>query len=176
MAMNRSGEWTPGLAKKLTDGDTMAQVRDVLLGRAEIRMFEHLIDCSAAPYVPLNKMDIDSHKRSGELRWDPKNFRLYRSKKQKKDGSITGYELQNELKDKPVLNANVLDYLLAHKELIPRDWVGRSVFFWGTIYLMGGTPVVRCIQQIAGVWDQSFRWLSRDFSAADPAIMLHVAK
>jgi len=32
------------------------------------------------------------------------------------------------------MNANVLDYLLAHPELIPEDWKNKYVFFWGTIY------------------------------------------
>lgn len=34
-----------------------------------------------------------------------------------------------------VLNECVLEYLLAHPELIPENWKDKRVSFWGTIYL-----------------------------------------
>ena len=48
--------------------------------------------------------------------------------------SITGYDLIKILENKPVLNATVMDHLLAHQELIPMELEGEKIFFWGTIY------------------------------------------
>lgn len=75
--------------------------------------------------------------KGGKFIWGPSRVSLYLSERQK-SGPYAGWQLEDELKDKPVLNANVLDYLLAHPDLIPEDWKGKRVYFWGTIYQVEG--------------------------------------
>lgn len=59
-----------------------------------------------------------------------------------------------ELEDQPVLNANVLDFLREHPELIPDEWKGKFTFFWGTIYRhRDGDLYVRCLYWDGGRWD-----------------------
>ncbi len=43
-------------------------------------------------------------------------------------------DFRNEVFTLSVLNSAVLDFLLAHPELIPEDWKEKEVSFWGTIY------------------------------------------
>lgn len=84
------------------------------------------------PYV-LEGWKVESHKEEAFQR-DPSKITLYLSEGQKQRGRVQGFKLRKELENQPVLNANTLDYLLAHPELIPEEWKGKQVCFWGTIY------------------------------------------
>ena len=110
-----------------------------------------IIDCDKDPFCP-EGWTVEEHKKGGKLEWNPKNISLYLSENQR-NGLIKGNELHKELKDKPILNANVLDYLLAHPELIPEEWKGKYVFFWGTIYRDSVSDLdVRCLCWGGGRW------------------------
>lgn len=110
-----------------------------LKNRARVHVVgNHVIDCSAEPFIPDN-WKVEEHTKAGDFTWDPNTVTLYLSKHQKnrlvfRHRSIRGHGLRDELKGKPVLNACVLDYLLVHTQLIPEEWKGKNVFFWGTIY------------------------------------------
>ena len=70
----------------------------------------------------------------------------------------------------PVLNANVLDYLLAHRELIPEEWKGNAIFFWGPIYrLSGGDLCVRCLYWDDDAWHWGYCWLDDGWGGYYPA-------
>jgi len=132
---------------------------------------EHLIDCDADPFVP-DGWSVEEHKKGGLVKFfDPSKFSLYLSKKQEK-GYITGNDLRKELSNKRVYNANALDYLLAHTEIIPEECKGKAVVFWGTIYRdADGRLSVRYF-----CWDGSechwgYDWLDGDFDAGRPAIL-----
>ena len=56
---------------------------------------------------------------------------LHLDKGQQNGKWIVGNALRKVLAGKPVLNANVLDYLLANSHLIPEEWKGKATFFWG---------------------------------------------
>jgi hypothetical protein len=171
MAMNRVGGWDGALVKALSTGSKLADVRDVLLGRSEIKPVKHTIDCDADPFLP-EGWKVESHKKNGKLEWDSEKIQLYLSAGQKDGKSIEGNELQKELASKPVLNANVLAYLLAHPELIPEEWKGRVIFFWGTIYRFSdGSMCVRCLCWSDGWWGWDGRWLGSDFYDSNPAVL-----
>ena len=127
-----------------------------------------IIDCDKDPFCPKDWI-VEEHKKGGKLEWNPKNISLYLSENQKKDW-IKGNELREELKGKPVLNANVLDYLLAHPELIPEEWKGKYVFFWGTIYRdSDGSLNVRYLGWNGERWNWSFNWLDNVWYDVCPA-------
>ena len=70
------------------------------------------------------------------------------------------------------MNANILDYLLAHPELIPEEWKGKYIFFWGTIYrLSDGRLCVRYLIWNGSEWDWSYDWLDDDFNSDSPAAL-----
>ena len=70
------------------------------------------------------------------------------------------------------MNANVLDYLLAHPELIPEDWKNKYVFFWGTIYrYSSGGLCVRYLCWNGSKWRWDGNWLAHDFYSAYPAVL-----
>ena len=130
---------------------------------------KHLINLDEGPHVP-NDWKVEKHIRDGQFEWDPLKVALYLSESQQDGKGIRGDELQKELMDKPVFNANLLDYLLVHPELIPEEWKGKLVFFWGTIYRhVDGYLRVRCLRWFDDGWHWHFSWLDHDFHGSDPA-------
>jgi hypothetical protein len=138
----------------------------------KVILTKHVIDCDAYPFLP-DGWKVEEHQKSGQLEWDPAKVALYLSPKQQNGKVIEGHKLRKELKGKPVLNANVLDFLLAHPELIPDEWKGETVFFWGTIYRgSGGALYVRCLSWNVGQWYWHSRWLENDWHDNNPAALL----
>jgi hypothetical protein len=116
--------FTPDHITKLRQYKELAKIKDVLDGYAEIKPIEHLINCDANPFVPRG-WKVEEHKKSGQIKWDPAKILLHLSKNQKGGKVINGNNLRKELENLPVLNANVLDYLLANPHLIPNKWKGK---------------------------------------------------
>lgn len=164
----RRGGWTNAEIKSLCEGDILAQVRKVILGRAEIKPLLYLIDCDVAPYV-LDGWKVEEHLKGGQYQWDPSKTQLYLSKKQK-GGVVEGNKLRQELAKQPVLNADVLDYLLQNPQLIPEDWKGKYVFFWGTVYRNSrGNLYVRYLYWRGDEWRWVYNWLDNNFNNNNPA-------
>ncbi len=133
----------------------------------------NIIDCDKDPFCP-DWLKVESHKKGGQLVFDPSKIELYLTDRQK-TGWVNGTDIQKELADKSVLNANVLDYLSAHTELIPEDWKGKYIFFWGTIYRHSDDGLfVRCLCWNGGQWRWFDRWLGREFDGQYPAAVSQV--
>lgn len=175
LAARRAGATNADL-KRLSEGETFAQILPVIRGLGEVTITKHIIDCDADPIVP-DGWEVVEHQEGGQFEWDSAKVALYLSDKQK-SGVIEGNELRKELKSQRVLNANVLDYLLAHPHLIPEEWRGKLVFFWGTIYWgtiyrsAHGSLYVRCLLWRGDGWRWNGRWLDDDFSGGGPAAVL----
>jgi hypothetical protein len=120
---------------------------------------EHLIDLDADPFVP-NSWSVVEHQKGGQFKWDASTVSLCLSKKQQSSKWIEGHKLREELEGKPVFNANLLDYLLKHPRLIPEEWKGKYVFFWGTVYRSSrGSLYVRYLCWDGDRWDWDYDWL-----------------
>lgn len=164
----KNGEWwTNGCVKKLCEQKgLLGQVLDVLLGYAEIKLMENIIDTSADPFCP-NGWKVEEHLKAGKLAWNPAKVRLHLDPGQQ-NGKCEGNKLRKALKSQPVLNACVLDWLLAHPELIPEEWKDEYIYFWGTIY-RNGDLCVRYLYWDGGAWGWTFGWLGCDCYGNDPA-------
>lgn len=184
-AFNRNGFVSLDEIKALTKGDFLGRVRNVQLGLAEIKPIEHAIDLGADPFLP-DGWSVEEHqkgsvakleRRGDDLYLDGKKIEFWLSKPQKKGNSIMGNELRKELAKMPVLNANVLDHLLKHPQLIPETWKQdadgntRYIFFWGTVYRdSGGSSLcVRCLYWYGGAWNWGLDWLGHDWDSGRPA-------
>jgi hypothetical protein len=147
----------------------LREFKGVLAGTAEIVVVRHVIDFDANPFVP-EGWTVEEHIRGGQPEWDPTKVALYLSEGQQDGKWIRGHQLREELKGKPVYNANLLDYLLAHPELIQKEWKGKPVFFWGTIYRSpDGNLHVRSLDWRGDGWFWDFRWLGSGFHGSRPA-------
>ncbi|EKD56250.1 MAG: hypothetical protein ACD_58C00247G0001 [uncultured bacterium] len=175
-AMNQLGDALENAGFSTDDVTRLKQfsnlkgLKDILYGKAEIKYLEQLIDCDSMPFIP-NGWSVKDHKKGGFFKFDPAKISLYLSKKQNK-GSVGGRDLLKDLADKLVINANVLDYLLAHPELIPEEWKGKFVFFWGTIYRdSDGDLHVRCLNWDGSKWIWIYGWLDYNFYSGSPAAL-----
>lgn len=164
--------FSPDGITKLKQFKNLPSILDVLYGKAEIKYPEYIIDCDAAPFIP-EGWTVEEHKKGGIWKFDTSRISLYISKDQK-NGNIVGNEVQKELKGLAVMNANVLDYLLAHPELIPEEWKrGKIILFWGTIYRdSAGELSVRNLSWDGGRWYWSYCQLSRYLNFSSPAALI----
>lgn len=178
LAFRRNG-WTNADVKKFSEGDLAAKLLSVIRGFADVVVVKHIIDCDAEPFLPEilpERWEVESHKKGGSLEWNPTKVRLHLSPSQQGGKCIKGNRLRKELENEPVLNANVLDFLIKHPELIPEEWKDKCVFFWGTIYRnSGGLLYVRFLDWDGGRWYWSYGCLGGDWSGIYPAVCSQVS-
>ena len=161
----------------LCEGENLANVRRLRQGRVLLTVPEHLIDCDVQPFVP-NGWTVEEHQKGGQWKFDPKQVEFFLASGQKGGKVIEGNKLRKELAKKPVLNANVLDYLLANPHIIPEEWKKdgqgntRYIFFWGTVYRdSDGGLFVRYLFWYDGRWLWSDYWLDFGWVVSDPAAL-----
>lgn len=147
----------------------------VLDGTHKVVPITHCIDLGVDPFIP-DGWTVEEHRNGGIFEWDASKVELYLDDAQKNGGRIVGAELRKRLASKSVLNANLLDFLLAHPHLIPDSWKRdgqgntRFICFWGTIYRgSGGSLSVRYLYWNGGRWDWGAGWLLLDWDDSDPA-------
>ena len=144
-----------------------------------VEIVEHVIDCDVDPFVP-SGWTVESHTKGGQFAFNSARIKLYFSRNQQDGKVIEGNELRKELANEHVLNANVLDYLLAHPKLIPEEWKKdkrgntRYIFFWGTIYRSRDNLYVRSLYWSDGVWVWYSNWLGRGWHDGYPAAVLAI--
>ncbi len=167
---------TSELAQRVIDsrGNKLAkEVVEFIAGNEVVEVATSLIiNLAAEPFIPQG-WQVEEHQTGGEFEWDPGKISLYLSERQQGGKVIQGHKLREELKDRPVLNANVLDWLLTHRQCIPAEWKGKWVFFWGTVYRSsGGILCVRCLYWRGGRWRWRYYWLDDHWVAFSPALVL----
>jgi hypothetical protein len=173
MAFRREGSWTNEQIKRFCElRGLLSQVLEVLEGRAEIKPMEYVVDLDAAPFIP-NGWTVESHKQGGQWKYDATKVSLYLSEGQKGGKRLVGTKLREELESLPVMNANLLEFYLAHPHLIPEEWKGEYIFFWGTVYRdADGDLYVWCLFWNGERWYWGCRWLEDDWAGYDLAVLL----
>ena len=160
---------------KLRSFADLAALKSVVKGLAEIVVAKYIIDCDADRYLP-DGWKVESHKKGGSLEWDSTKVRLHLSSNQQNGKCIEGNKLREELANESVLNANVLDFLLKHPELIPEEWKAKYVYFWGTIYrISDGSLYVRFLSWDGGRWCGHYRWLDDSWGSVSSAACSQVS-
>ena len=168
MAFRRC-RWTNAEIKEMSKGDFLKGVRQVLMGIREIMPIQR-VDLDANPRCPAG-WSVVEHRKGGKIH-PAMIVGLYRSQQQLGRKRIVGSELRKELADKPVLNANLLDFYLANPDQIPGHWKGKRVFFWGTIYRdSDGQECVRYLYLLDGQWAEYWRWLIYPWESGLPALV-----
>lgn len=162
-----------GLLADLRDCPDLARVdRDAVRKELGLPSLPHVVDLDAAPFCPEGWTVIE-HRKGGQFTWNPARVELFLAEGQRGGGSIAGHELRRVVAGENPFNANLLDYLLAHQELIPEGWEHKVVFFWGTVYCGDdGAPCVccRCLCGDAdGRWKWDYVWLGNRWRGANPA-------
>lgn len=175
-AFEAAGFTTVELTRLGQNRGWLRKLKELTNGCAEIALVTHEIDCDADPSFPEGGEGgiVEKHQCMGKVSWDFRKISLHLEYEQKKEvGCIGGHALREKLESQPVLNACVLDYLLEHTYLIPEEWKGKTVFFWGTIYRhRNGDLYVRCLFQDFGKWKGAFQWLRTHHFSYRPAVVL----
>lgn len=168
-------EWWLNQATEVRDRFMGEDFRAVIKGTSQIVVVKHIVDLDADPYIP-EGWEVAEHKKAGQFEWSPNKVRLYLSENQKDGKWIKGEKLQPEVAAQSPFNANLLDFLLAHPELIPEEWKGKAMFFWNTVYRSAdGRLCVRCLSWGGDCWYWSCGWLGDAFDSSSPAACSQVS-
>lgn len=148
------------LGKSLSFKDVMEMLQRIHDGEfGQLGVPVNIIDCDANPFIP-DGWKVEEHRYGGPFKWDTAQVQLFLAEGQQNGKTMDGNRLRKDLAGKPVLNANVLDYLLANPHLIPEEWKGKTIFFWGTVYRdSDGYLCVRCLRWNGDRWDWDYHWL-----------------
>ncbi|MDO8512343.1 MAG: hypothetical protein Q7S57_03655 [bacterium] len=150
----------------LAENPTMLQnCYDLFIGQARI---VYIVDLDAYPFMP-DGWELLEHHKGGQFEFEPAKIALFLSEDQKGDRQIRGYDLGNELRVHAGFNANLLDFLIAHPLLIPKDWNGKTVFFWGTHYRNADGVCVRYLDWGGESWIWNYYYLADDLTCEEPA-------
>jgi len=179
LALQRAtAAWSAADIARFSEGDMAKLVLPVVRGYGKVELMELFVDLAADAPLPKewsasDGWKIEEHRKGNpQWRYEPSQLRLHLSPNQQGDKYIVGDKLRKELVSVPVMNANLLDWLLLHPELIPDSWKGKYVFFWGTIYRhRGGSLCVRYLYWDGSAWSWSSRWLDDYFDADGPAVV-----
>lgn len=170
LALAKAG-FTPALAQEVINSPSnqlAEQMLSVIQGGKQKRQ---TIDLDANPFTP-DGWTVEEHQKGGHIGFDSSAVALWLSPNQQHSKYIEGHKLRQELANQLTLNANVLDFLLANPHLIPEDWKGKGVFFWGTVYRhRGGLPHVRCLHWGRDLWHWSGIWLDHSWGGDAPALV-----
>jgi hypothetical protein len=120
------------------------------------------VDTDIDPFCPRG-WRIESTRRCGRVEIDISRIERRLSKVQRDGGRLTCDQFLAEF-GWVGLTAHALDWLLAHKELIPESWKGRLLFFPGTVYQFHvGNRCIRYLVFEGGDRGWSEGWLGADF-------------
>lgn len=146
LAFKRNG-WSNEEIKTLSMGDNLRLVRECILGNAEIKPVEHIINFDVWPdafhngIVRAEPGQVGTRLR-GKHKLDWTRFRARTVESVM--GSVTSKIIKNgddlalrlDTQGKVVVGAQLLDYLWRRRtHLIPDNWKHKPVAFWGTIFV-----------------------------------------
>jgi hypothetical protein len=131
------------------------------------------VDLSADPFLP-EGWSIKNHLRGEKIDWRLEKSRLHIEPCQRGGHSVHGDVLCIRIRPLLPYNANLLDFLLKEKNhhLIPREWPGKTILFWGTVYLdCEKRPRVRYLYWARGVPKAGSLVFIRGFDQHDYAVV-----
>ncbi len=173
----------------LSKDDTLASVRNVLRGLAEIRFVEHPINFWQNDWeqwvVKKHRKDSATkiEHRGDDLYINGKKVELLLFDEQKGKSVISGHVLRKKLSKKSTLGTDVLDHLLRNPRLIPNWWKhdengeNRYISFWGTTYCSLSNRDNSCVCILLwdsglGQWTWGHQWISDNWGYKSSAAVL----
>lgn len=179
-------DWVAHELQRVIEGPTEAVKHPTTQSALTSQLRELIVDCDVLPNIPSGfflESEGTEHRKTGKMtlekRADGKFYAngvkvvRYLSPNQKNGKVIQGYKLRTELKKKQVLNACILDALLAHQKLIPDEWKIGHTYFWGTIFRdADGNLLVPSLSRDGDGWYWDCDWLDNDWFGYEPAASL----
>lgn len=109
------------------------------------------IDCNIPAYLPDQTWSIDTISRKGRFEYTPQTAKLINLTE--KRSLIKTAILADRMKH-DACPAQLLDYLLAHQDIIPVEWQSKTIIFTGTLYHDStGLECYRTMYYDGSTWD-----------------------
>ncbi len=119
--------------------------------------FTHVIECNTPPRCPRGAgWKVEEHRKHGKLRLTPRRVQLHVPRKLENSTLSVGDIYRDQLQNRDVVNANVLDFFLKNLNSVPKEFEEHeAILFFGTVYIDDGDdPYVRCLVRSAGKWKE----------------------
>jgi hypothetical protein len=148
-------------------------IRELMRGKAKIKVTGHIINCSKKPFVPKG-WKVKRHSQGGRWEFDLDRFWLYQSPSQTR--GILGRTFLSQHTGVKLLNANVLDYIIEFPWLYGNDWYDKNVYFPGTVYIdENGKEVIRGLYSNGSTLGWCWRatdeiWQKEDFCSSQKMV------
>lgn len=138
-----------------------------------LTLAKHVIDLNAAPSIPSNHphWKVKEHIKGGHYVWDSAKVELTLHPGQR-TFALSGTKLSKAFAKMPVFNANLLDHLLKHQELISDEWSknekeeSNRIIFWHTTYVDHNSNglYVRLMVKIHSRWYEDYICINSGYS------------
>ena len=116
------------------------------------------IDCDGLPFLPDQGWKAEIGPKEGTLKFDSTTVELIKIGFHKSEWEAISKKLSGV-----ALNGCVLNHLLLHQNLIPAEWIGKKIFFWGTTYTeSSGVKCVLYLVYFNNEWTWEAQYLSED--------------
>jgi len=129
------------------------------------------IDCSGlAPMLDSGWKLVNPNQKNEAFEFSLSNVKLVPCGS--RENKVNGKALLSELKEK-AFNAYLLEFLLKNQNLIPTEWQGKTIFFFGTTYWDNSTPPLIAILKMKfydGNWESGASYLDDDFDGGDAIV------
>lgn len=149
-ALQKVGFTNEQITALRSDSDRLEMLRFVIEGKAGFFLNLHTVNLSVFPTLPKkwDKRQMSAQDQHDAPVWSIREhfmgdeefilpssrLCLINIKQSSPDFLRQIGELKAEIKDSVLANSILLDYLLEHPWLIPSDWKGKRVIFFGTEY------------------------------------------
>lgn len=168
--------WEPSDVKKLCKHGVLAQILPAMRGGGEKITVSHTIDCSVLPEIPKG-WKIFLHKRYPDVVWSLDRIEFLPHPERDVVPFLSyprNMEIVERVEKLPFANANILDYLLRNKHIIPEGWkvYGVPIAFWGTIYDDShGDRCLRSLHWNGRDWEDEALWLDQKYEGHKVALL-----
>jgi hypothetical protein len=155
--------------------------------RASLQLFlrnaHYKVDSNVDPSISSEVFEVAHHNKIGVIKWNPTKVKLLCLPEQKNPplGGLNGEEMFQKFffadeKKERHLNANFLDFLLDHQQLIPSAWRKQNLYpcFWGTVIKNRKTGELAVLEMYfnGDRFDKAAHYFSHGFNAHRPAVIL----
>ena len=122
------------------------------------------IDCSGlAPMIDSGWKLTEENQKNEAFEFSLSNVKLVSCGS--RENKISGKTLLNELKEK-AFSSYLLDFLLKNQSLIPAEWQGKTIIFFGTTYWDSSTPPILAVLNMKfydGAWESGTSYIDDNF-------------
>lgn len=134
--------------------------------KERISLANYIVDLDKRPNIPSGWQLLSENYKNGKWKFDHDEIELLKLVNPKNRHKYVGDNVEEWLKKGAIpFNANLIDFFMEHKELIPGPWeLEEEIVFIGTMYRHNkGFCCYRSMKYVNDDWYSSCHWCGSPF-------------